>query len=489
VPYKVWSAFISSMGSLYPLHFAFSFLLVASFAEAVHARPASTALAANSANSRANIATPEDKSPGKENTQKTSSNKVSTPLYVSTKNDKRQFDNISEAFEDNRLLREHQEVLIDYTKQLRAKYKKLQEYCLEAGGVRCQSTAFSDEVSLPIEKTVSLSVFKALESDYKNLEADKKKLEEKVQAHTLELNQRANNANELEEEHQNNLKSVQAQLELLKNEKSGLKESYEKQLEELKINLAQKEEQETQCLGQLEQSQNLVSQIPQMQKEMLALKNEVLLRKSAEELLQPVSLHKPKADKGNVKPSLRESTKDRVVKEAPIRTPGRTVPEVNATPSQGAVKDELVSDVQIGEVTGKKVSLRLGPGTNHSSVMDVRAGTRLIVESKEGDWYRVTAPTGGRAFIHSDYLRVSGQNSHKTQLHNPLLSKKDPTNIQPSLPMKPVRKVGQKDNLDTQVPESSLEEGMGVEIGENSSEAIAIERLMKAMSAQSKETP
>lgn len=475
------------MGSYYPLHFAVLTLFVAFYPVQAEARPSSAVIAANSAQSRANIAN--KSSEAEIGIEKGVGNNESTPLYVSTKNDKRQFDNVSEAFEENRLLKEHQEVLINYTKQLRAKYKKLQEYCLESGGVHCKSRHFTDDGNLPIEKTVSLSEFKALESNYKKLENDKKQLEDKLESRSVELDKKAESANEREEELQSNIKSVKLKSELLTKEKSELIASYDQQLEALKSNLVQKGDQEIQCLTQLEQSQNLVSQIPQMQKEMLALKNEVLLRKSAEELLQPVSLQKPKSENGKVKTSLRDSTKNRVSKEPPIRTPGHNLVEEKNITTQGLVRDEIVSDVQIGEVTGKKVSLRLGPGTNHSSVMDVRAGTRLIVELKEGDWYRVTAPTGGRAFIHSDYLKVSGQNSPGVQLNNPLLSKKDRTSIQPSLPMKPVRKAGQKDNFHTSDSGASAEDGLGVEIGENSSEAMAIERLMQAMRAQSKETP
>ncbi len=63
------------------------------------------------------------------------------------------------------------------------------------------------------------------------------------------------------------------------------------------------------------------------------------------------------------------------------------------------------ADLQVATVTVDKADLRLGPGKNHSALMPVRRGSRLMVEVRQGEWYRVYAPNGQRAWIHSSLVR------------------------------------------------------------------------------------
>jgi len=63
------------------------------------------------------------------------------------------------------------------------------------------------------------------------------------------------------------------------------------------------------------------------------------------------------------------------------------------------------ADLQIATVVVDKADLRLGPGKNHSALMPVRRGSRLMVEVRHGEWYRVYAPNGQRAWIHSSLVR------------------------------------------------------------------------------------
>ena len=51
--------------------------------------------------------------------------------------------------------------------------------------------------------------------------------------------------------------------------------------------------------------------------------------------------------------------------------------------------------------------------------MQVKQGTRLTVESKEGDWYRVLTPTGSRAYVRRDVVQSSEKKS-KTLAKNSL---------------------------------------------------------------------
>jgi len=57
------------------------------------------------------------------------------------------------------------------------------------------------------------------------------------------------------------------------------------------------------------------------------------------------------------------------------------------------------AELHVATVIVDKADLRLGPGKNHSALMAVPRGSRLVVEAREGDWYRVFAPNGERAWV------------------------------------------------------------------------------------------
>jgi len=57
------------------------------------------------------------------------------------------------------------------------------------------------------------------------------------------------------------------------------------------------------------------------------------------------------------------------------------------------------NDLTIATVGVDKAELRLGPGKNHSALMTVAKGSRLAVEARQGEWLRVFAPNGQRAWI------------------------------------------------------------------------------------------
>jgi hypothetical protein len=57
------------------------------------------------------------------------------------------------------------------------------------------------------------------------------------------------------------------------------------------------------------------------------------------------------------------------------------------------------TEMPVATVAVDKADLRLGPGKNHSALMAVPRGSRLVVETRQGEWYRVFAPSGERAWI------------------------------------------------------------------------------------------
>ncbi len=60
--------------------------------------------------------------------------------------------------------------------------------------------------------------------------------------------------------------------------------------------------------------------------------------------------------------------------------------------------------LQVATIAVSKADLRLGPGTNHSPLMPLPRGSRLTVETRQGEWLRVFAPSGERAWIHASLV-------------------------------------------------------------------------------------
>lgn len=79
----------------------------------------------------------------------------------------------------------------------------------------------------------------------------------------------------------------------------------------------------------------------------------------------------------------------------------------NASTRQSSiVPDRKVSeDMPIVTVIVDKANLRTGPGDNNSPLMTIAKGTRLAVETRIGEWYRVITPTGSRAWISGEVVR------------------------------------------------------------------------------------
>jgi hypothetical protein len=95
---------------------------------------------------------------------------------------------------------------------------------------------------------------------------------------------------------------------------------------------------------------------------------------------------------------------DARVSEAKAKTV--EVRPVSAAPASSlATGQDLNSDVQVATIAVDKADLRLGPGRNHSPLMSLRRGSRLAIEARQGEWYRVFAPNGQRAWIHSSLVR------------------------------------------------------------------------------------
>lgn len=77
----------------------------------------------------------------------------------------------------------------------------------------------------------------------------------------------------------------------------------------------------------------------------------------------------------------------------------RPLPSAPISASNRLVAPTEQQDMQVVTVQAEKVHLRTGPGEENSPLMTVSRGTRLAVETRSGDWYRVISPAGTRAWV------------------------------------------------------------------------------------------
>ncbi len=68
-------------------------------------------------------------------------------------------------------------------------------------------------------------------------------------------------------------------------------------------------------------------------------------------------------------------------------------------------------DMPIAVVVSNKANLRAGPSLKDSPLLEVSKGTRLVVETRQGSWYRVMAPNGKRAWVSSDVVNFGPTSS------------------------------------------------------------------------------
>ncbi len=85
------------------------------------------------------------------------------------------------------------------------------------------------------------------------------------------------------------------------------------------------------------------------------------------------------------------------------KQPGVNTAAANITSSE----EDLGRDAMIVTVKTPSAYLRTGPSLEHSPLMTISQGTRLVVETRQGDWYRVIAPNGQRTWINKEVLTRS----------------------------------------------------------------------------------
>ena len=119
-----------------------------------------------------------------------------------------------------------------------------------------------------------------------------------------------------------------------------------------------------------------------------------------------------------------ESKKDLVIAETEVRRLSGVLPEkkpkiksttktsksITLSERRSNGEDRSENQASVVSVEVDKANLRAGPGKNHSALMTVKRGTRLVVETRQNDWLRITAPSGSRAWVSTDVVAFIGNN-------------------------------------------------------------------------------
>lgn len=179
-------------------------------------------------------------------------------------------------------------------------------------------------------------------------------------------------------------------------------------LSNIRAQLETRQRQADECNLQLASSVRTNEKAKGMHSELLELKNQLLLAKEQIRALSSSSGASRIAAGPVVAPQQPQQVarvqapSQRVVQEQVQRQLAqlqRTAPRVQPTAVPAPKNDTLTV-----EITVDKANLRVGPGEEHSAAMEVERGSRLMVEAKEGDWYRVYTPIGTRAYVRRDVV-------------------------------------------------------------------------------------
>ncbi len=150
--------------------------------------------------------------------------------------------------------------------------------------------------------------------------------------------------------------------------------NYSQNIERLQEHLAQANQNIAQYKVQLQESNSALAKIPELEKSIVALENDLLMKATEQQLLGENS---------------EDISRGRLSKKIPSR------------------KSVSADSMLIVEVIVGKAKLRNGPGKEHGVMMNVSKGARLTVEDKLGEWYRILTPTGSRAYVSSKVVRES----------------------------------------------------------------------------------
>jgi hypothetical protein len=115
--------------------------------------------------------------------------------------------------------------------------------------------------------------------------------------------------------------------------------------------------------------------------------------------------------------SLRNFSRSTASSQPTRRTP-RSIYDQNVAPQRSPSPTRVApqqhgKQLPIATVVVKKANLRTGPGLNNSVLLTVSKNSRLVVEKRQGGWYRVIAPSGERAWISGKVVHFGPTNGSR----------------------------------------------------------------------------
>ncbi|MCB0335890.1 MAG: SH3 domain-containing protein, partial [Bdellovibrionales bacterium] len=144
-----------------------------------------------------------------------------------------------------------------------------------------------------------------------------------------------------------------------------------------------------------------------LQKQLRRTRDQLMVAETEIERLSLIIDESNKRQMDKIAPG-RASLKPAVQQTAPQLPSKQAEPDLQDSTSHASriiPAKKVTSDMPIITVIADKVNLRTGPGKNNSPLMQVAKGTRLAVETRVGDWFRIITPTGSRAWVSSDVIR------------------------------------------------------------------------------------
>ena len=198
-----------------------------------------------------------------------------------------------------------------------------------------------------------------------------------------------------------------------------------KDLPQLKTQVADLTAKNQSLADELQKYKQSVESMPQLEKTIVDLRNEIALKNEEIKSLSSVnnSPQNPQLSGGatstyptnNSLPQnqLQNRVLNNFNRANPVKAnTGQGSPQLGNPQLVGSQQpNPLMADVMVIEVIDEKINLRSGAGYDNSMVMQVQRGTRLTVESREGEWFRVLTPSGGRAYVHGSVVSMVGKNA------------------------------------------------------------------------------
>jgi len=140
------------------------------------------------------------------------------------------------------------------------------------------------------------------------------------------------------------------------------------------------------------------AEVNRLKKEVISLKGKLKLKEEEVSALSAGKPYRPSPAQTDDRSSAVKKPQDQSASRAAVAS--KPAPQVAAPLSKSSVRDMRV------KVTVPKANLRTGPGKKHGVVTQIAKGVVLSAESRSGSWFRVLDPTGKRAFISDDVVRL-----------------------------------------------------------------------------------